>query len=380
VKLADEAQNPEGVLNILIDQKRRKTPGDPFNRSVDQFVDFMLQNPEAVELAKEADPAVHLRNYLLMVSKQVKSIVAEKLEESDLETPGILDVVVDDDWQIGAFVETEPPYSIYISMNLFLFCMRMSELLTAGFGLNIVGEEPDANEFTAEPAADIATVAGEVRGILDSFITDQSIPSRGILLKASHNMLHQMIFHGLLAQIVCHEFGHVVIGESRRLGRPVPFADLARAHLEGNIENLIGAGGHDPSDIAGLQKLGEADRAAVIANWENEITADLIGVSLASEYLRDRGPWKGKPGILGFAFLSFHLGYLAQYILQVYMSFQRPNFVLVSRTHPPIDFRMHCILDWMYGKQEGGYGNVDAYKAVTEQSQAVLDRILTPGR
>jgi len=50
---------------------------------------------------------------------------------------------------------------------------------------------------------------------------------------------------------------------------------------------------------------------------------------------RGRGRWKGKPGILGIAYLGFHLSFIGLYFLEHYLKPRQPDYLLISKTHPP---------------------------------------------
>ena len=377
-RLAMEVPDPIAVYSMLQKAKRRKTPGDPFNATIDQLVEHIFKNPDALS---SSEPSDYLRSYLSIASEHIKTMVAEKVEAPSLDDPAALGVDVDDDWRINAFVEEDPPYTIYVSTNLYLFCARISELMIAGLGLNVVDDDAPEPQHVAKPAYSAEEIARNIKKVLESFARDQTIAETDVKLQAAHFTFHQIVFQSVMALIICHEFGHVVINVTRHQGKPAPFSDRAHDELQGNVDNLIRAGRHDPEDRADLRGLDPGGVQEVLARWENEITADLIGVSLAAEYSAKRGPWKDGPGILGIAYLGFHLCFIAQHMLYNYMHLHGPDFLLVSKSHPPIDFRMHCVLGWMYnrpaklGQPAVPYGENEAFQRVTEYSQQIVNKV-----
>lgn len=374
-----DSPNPMATFEISMSATRCKALGDPFNASMERFAEFVMRNPDEL---RGTDSGEVLRRYLGATAQQVKAMLADKLDKPSLNDPRMLSIEIDDDWRINAFVEEEAPHSIYVSMNLFLFCARVSDLLFGGMDLDVTGDDGAVTYSAAAPYS-INEVARGIKKILESFSIDQSIARTATRLKAAHFVNHQIVFHSLMALIICHEFGHVTINAMRQAAEPVPFSDRAHYELEADIEPLIHSGRHDPKDMAGLRKLGAPGLRAVLANWENEITADLIGVSLATEYICKRGPWRNMPDVQAVAYLAFHLGLMAQFLLHVFLNKRRESFLLLSKSHPPIDFRTHCVLKWMYGcpavqgRAEVSYGEHPAYKAVARYGGEILSQIFS---
>jgi hypothetical protein len=372
-------EHPESAAQLMAavtEISGRKSPGDPFNESIDQLVAYMVGNPELTQGASMTDLAA---GYLRIAAEHVRTMVAEKVNPS-LDDPATLAIEVEEDWRLDASVEDEEPYTIYISTNLFMFCATVSEYLSTGLGLDVVDDD-QVSEFQAAPRLSSEEVARGIRRVLASFAADQTIPRSDVELNAAHTIFSQILFHSVTAFVVCHEFGHVVARVKKNAGEPPPFSDRADEQLGSNLYDLIQSGRHDPDDRAGLRRGSPLALRDVRQSWEQELTADLIGVSLASEYMLQRGPWKEKPGVLGLAYLGFHLLFLSLTMLYVYLHQQRPDFVLLSKTHPPVDFRMHCLLEWMYSRPdfEGGpvvpYGDKDAYKLVTEYANGVMAKV-----
>lgn len=333
------------VVEKFLKGLREDYPGDPL---LDQMVATLAENPELFYRSRR------LANYLeslLLVASKVKMMVAEKLGRPQLADNNYLTVELEEDWRINAEVEQEPPYHIYVSTNLYEFCARLSELLIGGLGVTVTDEGEEGTKAAAAPRWSKAEVTRKVKSVLDRFCEDRTIPAENSKLAPEHTSLHQITFYSIMAFIVGHEFGHVVINEERRWGiteTAKPYADFAEGMLRANVQQLLYTPMHDPNDLVGLGKLDRRELQRVASRWVDEITADLIGVDLARKYHRDFGPAKSNPDIVPIVNMSLHLCFMAQMVLYLYLNHRDPKFPLTSTTHPPIDFRMHCVVSWMY--------------------------------
>ncbi|MGE3966027.1 MAG: hypothetical protein AB7I09_18165 [Planctomycetota bacterium] len=360
--------DPDGMVKRLLEKlEQRRSPNDPFNRVIDDLKAHIRAHPEAFA---ERDPAAHLGSYLRMVSDKLQATVAQRLGAPWLMEPENLVVNIEHDWRLNAAVQALPPYSLFVSFNLFLFCARFSELLVSGLGLDITGETDGATIATAQPQLSTAEISQRVKAALDEFIAHRTIPATNLDLMSSHYTLQQIVVFSIMAFILGHEFGHVVINETRNRGDAPPFSDFAEQMLQSNFEGLLKSGRHDPENRTGLRDLTTSQSRQVFANWVTEINADILGASLAAEYQRNQGPWKGGPQIVGWTYLSIHLCFIAQMFLYLYWNLQDPQVPLISATHPPMDFRMHCLLQWMYK------GDRTSEKPVTEYSQEILNGVI----
>ncbi len=364
---------PGRSRQILEDIKKsylaRVTPGDPFNKVIEDLVAFIDQNPD---FAPSTDPNYYIRAQLLMSAQKLKTTIAARLEKPYLNDPAKLDIQVVDHWEINAAVQDRPPYTVYVFTNLYMFCAKICELLVSGLGLDITSEDWSKSEAEVSARLPIEEVGRQIRSVLDRFIDQQTIPLTGLTMAPSQSTFHYILFFSIMTYVIGHEFGHVIINESRNDGKVPPFGELADDLLKRGFDNLIHSGRHDPQDAVGLRKLDEKGLAAVFHDWKDEINADILGTSLAAEYQKEQGPWKGSPGIVGYTYLGIHLCFIAQMYLALYLHFFRGALPMTSKTHPPIDFRMHCILMWMY---QGDYG--DAVKPLASYSQEVLKAVLT---
>ena len=138
--------------------------------------------------------------------------------------------------------------------------------------------------------------------------------------------------------------GHVVVTESHHQRQEAPFEPFAKAPLESHFEQLL----QDERFRDTLGFLTEEQRVSVFDHWLTEINADILGASLACGYQKDHGISRDLPTVVGFTKLAIHLALMSQYILDAYMNLLDQQHKLASRAHPPMDFRMHCVLLWMY--------------------------------
>ncbi|MHC4556174.1 MAG: hypothetical protein ACYTFW_04530 [Planctomycetota bacterium] len=359
-----EINSNEEIDRVLAGFAKHRSSGDPFNSVIDQLTDYIKTNPK---LFKNKDPLSHMSNYVACFAEKIRLVVVERLKKPHLNNSSVLRVEVERDWIVNAAVEKQPPYRVYISTNLFMFCAKLSELFLSGLGLSITDESSQHVEAEIPPHISVDDVGRNVFAVLREFVRDQSITTTDLPLSPSHYTMHQIVFFSIMTFIVCHEFGHVIINEYSNDGTPPPFSDIAENYLEANFQKLIHSGMHDQDDRLGLRRLKENELQQVFRNWVTEINADILGASLASEYMKFSGPWKGGPQIVGYTYLSIHLCFMAQQFLYSYKYCIDPNFLPISKGHPPMDYRMHCILSWMYKENAE-----EVSKGVTQYCQEVL--------
>ena len=72
--------------------------------------------------------------------------------------------------------------------------------------------------------------------------------------------------------------------------------------------------------------------------------------------------------MVSFTKFAIHLALMSQYLLARYMNLLNDRQALVSPTHPPIDFRMLCVLKWMYN---------DRLHEATEHPTAHVQKVFT---
>ncbi len=247
------------------------------------------------------------------------------------------------DWRINAEVSKAPPYEAVVSTNLVTFIASMISTLHSGIGINLVDDHgrPESPPLDARP---VRVVARDMKRLLDGFIAEQQVEVLDADAEGARYMIHFRLLHCALSWALGHELGHIVVTESRRRRIDAPFQPLATALLERHFAQLL----NDKRFKDALGPLNEEARLRVYDRWLTEINADIIGASLACGYQKDRGPSRGIEGVVGFTMFAIHLGLLSQYFLAAYMNLLNSRVALASRTHPPMDFRMHCVLMWMY--------------------------------
>ena len=362
---------PEPTLKAALKAKwaAMHTPGDPFNQVLDDLAAYAEASPQAF-VNLDADEIT--RRYLALIADRMKETLADRLRRPKLKDRQTLRVSVVNDWQINAAVFSEPPYDVEISWNLWRYFASVSDLLVSGIGIDVT-DDAGVSEARVRAPRTVAAVARDLRRVLDSFLADQTVPLVEGGTSASHFSFQHIVFFSSMAFVVGHEFGHVVIAETKNAGQPVPFEPFAEHALAANFGNILKDPRHDRGGRVGLARMNAQETAKVRARWLNEINADILGASLACEYMRDHGPYKGKPNIIGMTKLSIHLCTLAQMFLTAYTQFLRQDIPSVSKTHPPIDFRTHCVLSWMYKEQMQ-----EATEHVVKYVQQVMKEMLQP--
>jgi len=335
------------IEHFLKELKASKRPGHPFNPEIDSLASELADNPEIYYRARR------LSNYMesmLLVAGQLKAIVADKLGDPQLKHERYLTVELEEDRHINASVEQEPPYHIYVSTSLYRFCAQMSALLIAGFGVELTDDAGKATS-TAAPALSKTEVIRRTKALLYQFVADGMIPEDDAKLGHEHSSLQDIVFYSIMASIIGHEFAHVVMSEERRRQATQtvkPYTEFAERMLRSNVQNLLYTPMHDPDDLVGFGKLDRRELEPIAKQWIEEVTADLIGVDLTRKYQRDHGPGRKSPDIVAMTNMGIHLGYMAQFFLDLYAKHRDPKFPFFSKTYPPIDFRLHCVVSWMY--------------------------------
>jgi hypothetical protein len=247
------------------------------------------------------------------------------------------------DWRINAEVSKVPPYEAVVSSNMVRFVASMISTLHSGISIQLVDDEGRV-ESPAIEAKPVRVVARDIKRLLDGYIAEQEIEVLDDDITGAQYMIHFRIFHCALAWALGHELGHIVLTESRRRRQEAPFQPFATALLEGHFMQLL----NDERFRDALGPLSEEGRLHLFDHWLTEINADIMGASLACGYEKDRGPSRSLPNVVGFTMFAIHLGLLSQYMLTAYMNLLDSRHKLASLTHPPMDFRMHCVLMWMY--------------------------------
>jgi hypothetical protein len=247
------------------------------------------------------------------------------------------------DWRLDAAVSQAPPYVVLVSSNLVRFVASMISALHSGLGIQLVDDDGDVQGDALAPRSE-REVARDIKRLLDGFITEQQVQDTDFGDTPARRMVQFRIFHCALSWVLAHELGHVVVSESRRQGLQPPFEHLVRPLLEGNAAALFA----DRRYREQLEGLDELQRAAVREAWLTELNADVIGASLACGYQKDHGISRGVAGIVAVTKFAIHLGLLSLSLLDRYRHLHEPDYPLATRTHPPLDFRMFCVLSWMY--------------------------------
>jgi hypothetical protein len=200
--------------------------------------------------------------------------------------------------------------------GIYLFSVRLSELLLGGFGISFGGRS-----HSHEPQFSTGELADHIRAVLEGFLKDRVIPASEFVLNDQYGVMATMVQFALLMFIACHEFGQVVIHENRNRGREVPFEEFARARLDQAFLKIIEGQRHDPDNRFRLRGLGNEERRKIYEAWLEEINADIIAASLALECLDRQRTFQHLPDRIGLGKMGIHLGM----VIQVFM------FIVTSR-------------------------------------------------
>ena len=290
---------------------------------------------------RQQTPQQQLDNLLAEIAAGMLPTMAHALPE--LGRPGVVRVHQTIDWRLDAAVSPAPPYVACVSSKLVRFVASMVSALHSGLGIQLVDDEGDAQGEALAPRSE-REVARDIKRLLDGFIAEQQVEDTDFGDTPARRMLQFRIFHCTLSWVLAHELGHVVVSESRRQGQPVPFEDVVRPLLEANAAALFA----DRRYRDRLEGLDESRQAAVREAWLTELNADVIGASLACGYQKDHGISRGVAGIVAVTKFAIHLGLLSLSLLDRYRHLHEPGYPLATLTHPPLDFRMFCVLSWMY--------------------------------
>ncbi len=267
------------------------------------------------------------------------------------------------DWRIDANVSKAPPFEAVVSSNLVSFFASMISTLLSGIGIHLVDDDGRAESPSIE-ARPVRVVARDVKRLLEGFMAEQQVEMLDADAVGARYMIHFRLMHCALSWVLGHELGHIVSTESRRRKQEAPFQPLATNLLESHFTQLL----NDERFRGSLGSLSEEGRLRIFDHWLTEINADIMGASLACGYEKDGGPSRGIPGVVGFTMFAIHLGLLSQYMLASYMNLLDSRHELASPTHPPMDFRMHCVLVWMYE---------DRIREATETPVAYVQQVFT---
>ena len=333
----------------------------------------MFNKPTSAELIKrlkdqglfdlpsdDGDPADHVKAILHGMRKQTPQQVLDGLVAEiaagmvptmahslpELGRSGAVRVHQVIDWRINAMVSDAPPYEALVSTNLVKFLASMISALNSGIGIQLVDDQGNHDGAAMAPRPD-REVARDIKRLLDGFIAEQQVLALDFGDDASRTMVQFRLFHCALSWVLGHELGHIVVSESRRLQQPAPFEPLVRDQLDGHFQLLLG----DKRFRAELSGLDAWQQQAAHEAWLTELNADVIGASLACGYQKDHGPSRTAPGIVGVTKYAIHLGLIAHYMLDRYQGLFDPAHPQATPSHPPIDFRMFCVLQWMYKEQ-----------------------------
>lgn len=355
----------DSIRRLAANMKDRLAENDPFAA----WPAALLERAEdPAELPRGSTPTQAMSGLIELVAPKIRETVATRVGGERLTPPGILRIRVVEDWDINAQIAVEPPYDVYISTNLFRYCSTMSGLLVAGMGLSLADDDGEPVGGSIPPALDSADAAVHARHVMRAFLSEQEIPVTPIETGPGHTVLTTMIFFSTVAFLIAHEFGHVIVAEARRRNEPVPFHDYARAMVEAVFDDMI-EGVHHPFDPRGLEDRDVLDRDAVSLNWTEEIACDVLAASLALEFQSRDGPWSRSPDILPATKFAIHLALISQMMLSLYANLAEGT-VLMTPSHPPMDFRTHCVLRWMYGDRAQ-----EAEAPVAEYAQSILTRL-----
>ncbi len=264
----------------------------------------------------------------------------------ELGRPGAVCVRQVIDWRIDATVSAAPPYEALVSTNLVQFLASMVSALNSGIGIQLVDDHGHHDGAAMAPRSD-REVARDIKRLLDGFIAEQQVLALDFGDVASRSMVQFRLFHCALSWVLGHELGHIVVSASRRLQQPPPFEPFVQELLDGHFKQLLG----DKRFRTELGGLDAWQQHAVHEAWLTELNADVIGASLACGYQKDHGPSRTVPGIVGVTQFAIHLGLIAHYMLDRYQGLLDPRHPLATPSHPPIDFRMFCVLRWMHKEQ-----------------------------
>ena len=260
-----------------------------------------------------------------------------------LGLPGALRVHMVIDWRIDATASNGPPYLAVVSTNLVRFVASMVSTLNSGIGFRLVDDDGEQDGPALAPRSE-REVAQDIKRLLDGFIAEQRVEALEFGDTPTRHMLQFRLFHCALSWVLGHELGHIVVSESRRQKQPLPFEDFVRMQLDGNVNQIL-ADRRYRDQLGGLD---ERQSAAIREAWLTELNADVIGASLACGYQKDHGISRQVPGIVGVTKYAIHLGLLSLSLLDRYQHLHEPDHPLATVTHPPLDFRMFCVLSWMY--------------------------------
>jgi hypothetical protein len=329
-------------LDFIRMQQAGLDPGDETGRAI---LDGMLEQLGGDErLLKTRHPT--LLHLLTFGASEIRKFIAKTYGISEFTDKKHLVVKVEPDQRLDAQVEAEPPYAAYVSSNLFLYTSRVGELMMGGLGLGATdGSERHDPQFTTEEAG-LA-----IREMLDRFIAGGDMPDKEHWLGGQYGLMHTVAMFSILAFIICHEFAHIVNHELRRRGSEPPMRDFSEGRLKPVFSKLINSSLHDPDGRIGLSSLSEEELQKVYESWLDEVMADVLSADMTIRYVKEDVVFRNDPMVGGYARLGIHFSMAAQFFYHVYRSSQDDKHPMISKTHPPIDFREYCVHRAIYGNE-----------------------------
>lgn len=342
--------------------------------------DFVLENfkkKKLFELSKEGDltesAKKHLRELSTKSPQQLLDAMVSEIATGmmhpvsssfpELGKSGAIRVRQVVDRRIEAAVSKKRPYVLNVSSSLVAFTSAMLNTLMSGIGI-VLEDEPGAPMLKPRSTKAVAT---DIKQLLDDHIAKRPIPFLDSQAVGARYMIQLRMFNCALSWVLGHELGHIVVTESRNQKKEAPFEPFATAALEQNFDRIL----QKERFQGALTSLSEAQYVAIFDHWLTEINADILGASLACGFQKDHGITRAAPNVVAFTKVSIHLILLSQYMLDSYKNLLDQRYKLISHEHPPIDFRMHCVLMWMYRDMMK-----DATKTIVAYMQGVMTEVL----
>lgn len=338
---------------------------DPFASLPDQIIDFVTDSDQSSNPESEQDAMTEMIEY---VAEKLRGLLVNK--EPELVGEGLLTIHLVPDWDLQAQSLSKPPYHISISENLVRFCMVTSELLALGLGFQAVDDEREKEGPPASAVLSHTEVSARFSDLLTAYRNKKVITPIDVTRGPAHFIFSRLIFFTTLAFLISHEISHVIIAQCHRRSTPPPFGDYVDGLLGAAFESIM-SGQHHQYLKDRLEAEDAIDRETIYDNWREEINADVIAASLTSEYQREVGPWSQVPDVAATTNLGIHLALISQMILMAYRNQVWDEDVVLTATHPPMDFRTFCVLQWIYGD------NMEAAeRPVAGYASEILDDLL----
>lgn len=357
----------KSIESLVAQLKDHAIEDDPFGGIADKLLNY-VQDPRNRPKSEKIE--ARMKDLIELSANKIRKTVAEKLNKPELVKKGYLNIHVVADWDINAQIAINPPYNIYISTSLVRFCASMSELLMYGLGLTIIDDDGSKIGQNVDPKLSTDEISECLKKMLDAFMSKKEMPDIPRASGPAHLMISLVTFFTTMAFLVSHEIGHVITTEHKTRGETPPFGDYVKSMLDIFFENII-AGHHHPLEPEGLKDYDKKDLPEIFSNWKDEINSDIIGASLALEFQSKEGPWREVPDISAQTKLGIHMAFVSQMILNLYCNLADKNHLLISPSHPPMDFRKFCVLKWMYDDKIE-----EAEQPITEYTQEIIEKLL----